>query len=115
MIDEKSKIKKLAHIRKKDLKTNFSSSDININQLNQQNKIIKKNHDRLNISNRMIIENYHRFTRNEHSCFEKRNRQRFYLNINREITKLNLNQKNNSRLNLYTFCSRRNLKNFENI
>ena len=44
MTDEKNKIKKFVHIRKEDLKTNFSSSNINKNQLNQQNKIIKKNH-----------------------------------------------------------------------
>ena len=44
MTDEKNKTKRLAHIRKEDLKTNFSSSDINKDQLNQQNKIIKKSH-----------------------------------------------------------------------
>ena len=44
MTDEKSKMKRLAHIRKKDLKTDFSSSDINKNQLNQQNRIRKKSH-----------------------------------------------------------------------
>ena len=44
MTDEKSKIKKLAHIRKEDLKTDFSSSNINKDQLNQQNKIIKESH-----------------------------------------------------------------------
>ena len=44
MTDEKSKKKKLAHIRKEDLKTNFSSSDIDKDQLNQQNKVLEKNH-----------------------------------------------------------------------
>ena len=44
MTDEENKIKRLAHIRKKDLKTNFSSLDINKDQLNQQNKIIKESH-----------------------------------------------------------------------
>ena len=44
MTDEKSKIKRLAYIRKKDLKTNFSSSNINKSQLNQQNRIIKESH-----------------------------------------------------------------------
>ena len=44
MTNEKSKKKKLIHIRKEDLKTNFSSSDIDKNQLNQQNKVLKKSH-----------------------------------------------------------------------
>ena len=44
MTDEKSKMRKFIHIRKKDLKTNFNSSDIDRNQLNQQNKIIKESH-----------------------------------------------------------------------
>ena len=44
MTNEKNKKKRLAHTRKKDLKTNFSSSDIDKNQLNQQNKILKKSH-----------------------------------------------------------------------
>ena len=44
MSDEKSKIKRLAHIRKEDLKTNFSSSDIDRSQLNQQNKVKKESH-----------------------------------------------------------------------
>ena len=43
MTDEKSKIKKFAHIWKRDSKTNFSSSNINKDQLNQQNRIIKRN------------------------------------------------------------------------
>ena len=33
--NERNKIKTLAHIRKEDLKTNFSSSDIDKDQLNQ--------------------------------------------------------------------------------
>ena len=44
MINERSKIKKLIHIRKENLKMNFSLSNINKDQLNQQNKIIKKSH-----------------------------------------------------------------------
>ena len=44
MSDEKSKIKRLAHTRKKDLKTNFSSSDIDRGQLSQQNKVRKESH-----------------------------------------------------------------------
>ena len=44
IINEKSKKKKLAHIRKEDLKTNFNSSDIDKDQLNQQNRILKKSH-----------------------------------------------------------------------
>ena len=44
MTNEESKIKKLAHTRKEDLKTDFSSSDIDKDQLNQQNKVIKENH-----------------------------------------------------------------------
>ena len=44
MLNERNKIKKIAYIRKKDLKTNFNSSDINKNQLNQQNKIKKENY-----------------------------------------------------------------------
>ena len=44
MSDEKSKIKRLAHIRKEDLKTNFSSSDIDRSQLNQQNKVRKESY-----------------------------------------------------------------------
>ena len=44
MTDEKSKIKRLAHTRKKGLKTNFNLSDINKSQLKQQNKIIKESH-----------------------------------------------------------------------
>ena len=115
MTDERNKTKKLAHIRKEDLKTNFSSSDINRDQLNQQNKVIKKVTYLLSTPNRMILKNYHRSTRNEHSCSEKRSRQRSYLNINREIMKLDLNQRKNSRLNLYILCPRRNWKNFGSI
>ena len=37
-------MRELVHIRKKDLKTNFSSSNIDKDQLNQQNRIIKKYH-----------------------------------------------------------------------
>ena len=44
MSNEENKIKKLAHTRKEDLKTNFSSSDIDRDQLNQQNKVRKKSH-----------------------------------------------------------------------
>ena len=44
MTDEGSKTKRLVHIRKGDLKTNFSSLDINKDQLNQQNKIRKESH-----------------------------------------------------------------------
>ena len=44
MTDERNKIKRLAHIRKEDLKTNFSSSNINKDQLNQQNKVIEESH-----------------------------------------------------------------------
>ena len=44
MTNEENKIKKLVHTRKKDLKTNFSSSNINKNQLNQQKKVIKESH-----------------------------------------------------------------------
>ena len=44
MTDEKSKMKKFVHIRKEDLKTDFNSSDINRDQLNQQNRIIKESH-----------------------------------------------------------------------
>ena len=44
MINEKDKIKRLAHIRKEDLKINFNSSNIDRDQLNQQNKIMKKSH-----------------------------------------------------------------------
>ena len=44
MTDKENKWKKLVHIRKKNLKTNFSSSNIDRDQLNQQNKIIKKSH-----------------------------------------------------------------------
>ena len=44
MTDEGSKTKKLAHIRKGDLKTDSSSSDINRDQLNQQNKVREENH-----------------------------------------------------------------------
>ena len=95
MTNEKNKIKKLVHTRKKDLKTNFSSSNINEDQLNQQNKIIKKSHVSSEYFEPNDIKKYHRFTRNEHFCFEKRSRQRSYLNINREIMKLDLNQRNN--------------------
>ena len=42
--DKRSKIKRLVYIRKEDLRTNFNSSDINRDQLKQQNKIIKKSH-----------------------------------------------------------------------
>ena len=44
MSNEKSKIKKLVHIRREDLKTDFSSSDIDKSQLNQQDKIKKESH-----------------------------------------------------------------------
>ena len=44
----------------------------------------------------------------ENTCFEKNNRQRFYLNINRKIMKLNLSQANNSRLNLYMRFQQKN-------
>ena len=44
MSNEKSKIKRLAHIRRGDLKTNFSSSDIDKDQLNQQNRVRKESH-----------------------------------------------------------------------
>ena len=47
-------------------------------------------------------------TRIESTCFEKKCRRKLYLNINREITKLNLSQINNSRLNLYMRFQRRN-------
>ena len=43
MTDEKNK-KKLAYIRREDLKTNFSSSNIDKDQLNQQNKVLKESH-----------------------------------------------------------------------
>ena len=41
-------------------------------------------------------------------CFKKKLQQKYYLNINREIMKLNLNQIKNSRLNLYMRSSRKN-------
>ena len=44
MTDERSKTKRLAHTRKGDLKTNFSSSNINRDQLSQQNKVRKRSH-----------------------------------------------------------------------
>ena len=44
MTNEKNKKKRFTHIRKEDLKTNFSSSDIDKNQLNQQNRILKESH-----------------------------------------------------------------------
>ena len=44
MTDEKNKIKRLVHIRKEDLKTDFSSLDINRDQLSQQNRVRKESH-----------------------------------------------------------------------
>ena len=41
MSDERNKIKRLAHTRREDLKTDFSSSDIDRDQLNQQNRVRK--------------------------------------------------------------------------
>ena len=41
------------------------------------------------------------YTENEDICFEKRKQQRFYLNINCEITKSDLNQTSNSYLTQY--------------
>ena len=44
MTNEKNKTKKLAHTRKESLKTNFNSSNIDKDQLNQQTKLIKESH-----------------------------------------------------------------------
>ena len=44
MTDERNKMRKLTYIRKEDLKINFSSSNIDKDQLSQQNKVIKENH-----------------------------------------------------------------------
>ena len=44
MSNEKNKIKRLVYIRKEDLKTDSSSSNIDKDQLNQQNKVRKENH-----------------------------------------------------------------------
>jgi len=58
---------------------------------------------------------YHEYITDESIYFRKRKRQRFYLNINRKITKLNLNQTRNSRLNLFTLYRRKNCQYFANI
>jgi len=57
---------------------------------------------------------YHEYITDGSICFRKRKRQRFYLNINREITKSNLNQARNSRLNLFMLYRRRNCQYFAN-
>ena len=44
MSDEENKIKKLAYTRRENLKTNSSSSDIDKDQLNQQNRVRKESH-----------------------------------------------------------------------
>ena len=44
MSNEKSKIKRLAHTRRGDLKTDFSSSDTDRGQLNQQDRVREESH-----------------------------------------------------------------------
>jgi len=57
---------------------------------------------------------YHEYTTIGSICFKKKKRQRFSLNINRKITKLDLNQTSNLRLNLYMLYLRRSSKYFAN-
>ena len=57
---------------------------------------------------------YHEYITDGSICSRKRKRQRPYLNINRGITKSNLNQTRNPRLNLFTLYRRKNWQYFAN-